>query len=240
MPRRLLALIIGNVTLAVIGAVLLATLVAGGKVSAGGPHPQIDVGDNWFCAPKFSGGVCDTTIPLGDTVIWFFGTASGTHSSRECGASCNAATMNPLWNSGFISDGSAFQFTFDQAGTYLYRCEVHPIAMRGRIIVQGGVEATPTNTPPGFPTPTNTPPSQPTPTRTPPFVVTSTPTVPPARPGDVNCGGSVNSIDAALVLQFGAGLLHSLSCPQNGDMNGDGHTNSVDAALILQRVAGLI
>jgi len=115
--------------------------------------------------------------------------------------------MNPLWSSGFITDASTFEFTFDQAGTYLYRCEVHPIEMRGRIIVQGGPAPTPT---------------------------------PERRPGDVDCGGSVTSIDAALVLQLEAGLLQSLSCPQNGDLNNDGRTNSLDAALILQHVAGLI
>ena len=215
MPRKLLALAIGNVTLAVIGGVLLVTLAEGSKVFAGGSHPTIDVGDTWFCAPEFQNGVCDTTIPAGDTVTWNFSGAGVPHSSRECGTSCNAATMNPLWNSGFITDGSTFQFTFDQAGTYLYRCEVHPIAMRGRIIVTELSEETP--------------------------AVTPTPVVTPAaRPGDVDCGGTVNSIDAALVLQFSAGLLHSLSCPLNGDMNGDGHINSIDAALILQHVAGLI
>lgn len=223
MPRKLLALAIGNVTLAVIGVILLATLIPGGKASAGGPHPQVNVGDNWFCAPKFSGGVCDTTIPLGDTVTWNFGTASGTHSTHECGADCSVPVPTALWDSGFVSDGSTFQFTFNQPGTYLYRCNVHPAIMRGRIIVVGepAPSATPTTTPPPGTTPT------PTPTLA-------------ARPGDVNCGGTVNSIDAALVLQFGASLLHSLSCPQNGDMNGDGHTNSIDAALILQHVAGLI
>jgi hypothetical protein len=59
-------------------------------------------------------------------------------------------------------------------------------------------------------------------------------------PGDVDCSGSVNSIDAALVLQLSAALLDELPCPQNGDVSNDGRTNSLDAALILQHVAGLI
>lgn len=58
--------------------------------------------------------------------------------------------------------------------------------------------------------------------------------------GDTNCDGNVNSIDAALVLQLGAGLVDSLACQDNADVNGDGIANSIDSALILQFDAGLI
>jgi acetyl esterase/lipase len=81
----------------------------------------------------------------------------------------------------------------------------------------------------------------PSPTRT----RTPTPTRTPTRaagqePGNVNCQGGINSIDAALLLQYGAGLVASLSCIANADVNGDGHVNSIDAALVLQYVAGLL
>ncbi len=58
--------------------------------------------------------------------------------------------------------------------------------------------------------------------------------------GDVNCDGSANSLDAALVLQFSAGLVSALNCQAAGDTNGDDSLNSIDAALILQFDAGLI
>ena len=58
--------------------------------------------------------------------------------------------------------------------------------------------------------------------------------------GDASCDGRVNSIDAAVVLQYSAGILQSLGCPANADVNGDGRTNSLDSALILQYAAGLI
>ncbi len=57
--------------------------------------------------------------------------------------------------------------------------------------------------------------------------------------GDANCNGGVDSIDAVFILQFSAGLLPSLGCPQNADANGDGVVNSLDAALVLQSAAGL-
>ncbi|MEX0785530.1 MAG: dockerin type I repeat-containing protein, partial [Dehalococcoidia bacterium] len=74
---------------------------------------------------------------------------------------------------------------------------------------------------------------QPTPTRTP------TPGS-GALDGDVNCDGRVDSVDSALVLQYSAGFINSLPCPQNGDVNGDGQINAIDATLILQIVAGFI
>ncbi len=59
-------------------------------------------------------------------------------------------------------------------------------------------------------------------------------------PGDANCDGDVNAIDAALVLQFVAGLTGSLACEENADVNESGDVNAIDAALILQFSAGLL
>ena len=83
-------------------------------------------------------------------------------------------------------------------------------------------------------------PDAPTPTPT----VTSTPTLTPTLTptpqvvGDVDCSGEVTSIDAALVLQFIAGLLGILPCQGAADVNESASINSIDAALILQLTAG--
>lgn len=87
------------------------------------------------------------------------------------------------------------------------------------------------------PSPTPLPTFTPTLTNTP--IPTPTPTL-AFTVGDVNCNLTANSIDAVLVLQFGAGLLASLPCPEGGDANQDGTINVLDATLILQFDSGLL
>lgn len=57
--------------------------------------------------------------------------------------------------------------------------------------------------------------------------------------GDVNADGSVNSIDAALILKYDAGAVDFTELQlMAADFNGDGVVNSIDAALILKKDAG--
>lgn len=78
---------------------------------------------------------------------------------------------------------------------------------------------------------------KPTPTPTP--TPTGTPT-PAALHGDANADGRINSIDAAIILQFTAGLVSSLPSLSGADVDRSGSVNAIDAQLILQYVAGLI
>ncbi len=59
-------------------------------------------------------------------------------------------------------------------------------------------------------------------------------------PGDANGDGKVNSLDAATILRYDAGLT-SLSEEEKiaADINGDGKVNSLDAAQILKADAGM-
>ena len=111
-------------------------------------------------------------------------------------------------------------------------------------------EPKPTSPPTATPPPTSTetplalpltvtPVATPTATAVPP--ATSTPTPAPAQPlGDVTCDGLVNPVDAALILQFAAGLIDAMPCGGSADVNEDGRTDPIDASLILQFAAGLI
>jgi hypothetical protein len=92
---------------------------------------------------------------------------------------------------------------------------------------------------PPTPTITNTSEAPPATNTVPPPPPTAT-TVPAKACGDVNDDGSVNSIDATLVLQLKAALIDSLVNEPSADVNNDGEITSVDAALILQAEAGLI
>jgi hypothetical protein len=58
--------------------------------------------------------------------------------------------------------------------------------------------------------------------------------------GDADCDGDVDAVDAALVLQYDAGLIPGMAICGAPDANRDGILNAVDAALILQYVAGLV
>lgn len=60
------------------------------------------------------------------------------------------------------------------------------------------------------------------------------------KPGDVSCSGAIDSVDAQLILQYGAGFIDALPCPQVAHTNLDGFIDAVDAALILQLEAGFI
>ncbi|MEE9472564.1 MAG: hypothetical protein V3V82_01100, partial [Acidimicrobiia bacterium] len=63
---------------------------------------------------------------------------------------------------------------------------------------------------------------------------------PPIVPGDVNCDGSVNPVDALLILRSDVGLPVSADCmAESGDVYCSGTTDVVDALVVLRYSVGL-
>ena len=129
--------------IAVGGAALFLSTIApsGNGVSAtGGATVTVTVSNFGFAAPS---GV----ITVGDTVEWQFPAGVYSHTTSECGASCPPDVgYTPVWNSPNILPGGTYKVTFDQAGTYQYQCNLHPMLMTGTIVVNGLPTATPTPT----------------------------------------------------------------------------------------------
>jgi hypothetical protein len=55
--------------------------------------------------------------------------------------------------------------------------------------------------------------------------------------GDVDCDGSVNSVDALLILRRAAALEVDANCQVSNDVDCSGLLNSIDALKILRHVA---
>ncbi len=174
-------------------------------------------------------------LPNGNTLIndgvhgnFFEVTAAGETAWRY---------VNPVTRDGPLRQGDPIPlFSLDFQANFVFKINRYGAdfpGLAGRDLTPGGVLELPKPTPTATSTPTVT--DTPIATATP----TSTPT-PVVEPGDVNGDGSVSAIDAALILQFDAGLLDSLPYPGSADVNVDGGVNSIDAALVLQFTAGLL
>ena len=79
------------------------------------------------------------TIKAGTTVTWSqmdAGAHTVTSGTVEQGGAFVTEMPDGKFNSGDIATGKTFEFTFDEAGTYPYFCEIHPATMRGEVLVQ--------------------------------------------------------------------------------------------------------
>ena len=118
-------------------------------------------------------------VPVGATVIW----------TNKDSVPHTVTSNTGAFGSQTLSSGSTFSFTFTQAGTFQYHCNIHP-SMTGKIIVGAG-----TTTPSGGSTTpsggTTTPPA--VGTTTPPSSGTTAPP-PPSTAGN-STSGSTSSPD---------------------------------------------
>jgi plastocyanin len=180
-----------TVTLAV-----TAAMITGGPIHVRAAQVNVDVGNFYFCDQSFQGGVCETVINAGDTVVW--SVSAGTHTVTEC-SDVSYATCPPTggFDSGTVSQGQQFQRTFNSAGTFYYQCAFHAV-MRGRVTVQA-IQAPTTPTPTPSPTAAPTTAASATPTRTPAAV--------PATGGYPSDGGGAGTAAGLAVLAGGLAAL---------------------------------
>jgi cytochrome c len=121
-----------RVALLALGAVLFVGLLSAGQAAAA--TSVIDARDD---SPGSRWVPPNVTIDEGDTVRWEFDEAQTVH---------DVTSTSPNWSlsSGIVNPGGPpVEFTFDEAGTYTFVCEVHPTTMTGSVTVEGAEPADP-------------------------------------------------------------------------------------------------
>ena len=62
----------------------------------------------------------------------------------------------------------------------------------------------------------------------------------PVVPGDADCSGAADSVDALLILRYALGIVDTLPSFENADVTGDGVVDSTDSLLVLRCALGII
>ena len=111
-----------------LGSLAIAT-VAGASLTQAAPADQTVSIDAFAFAPA------ETSVPTGTSVVW---------TNLQNGVQHTTSSRHGLWDSGALSTGDAFRFTFTQVGDFAYQCTIHP-SMRGIVHVVADTGA-PTDT----------------------------------------------------------------------------------------------
>jgi plastocyanin len=88
---------------------LVATLTLAPSAGAQGQTKTVSIEDFFFSPATMS-------VAPGTTVTWVNNGQAPHTSTADDGT----------WDSGTLQPGENFSFTFDQAGTYTYHCNIHP------------------------------------------------------------------------------------------------------------------
>ena len=178
---------------ALAGALLIAVAIfvaAPGTSSA--DEVEIESNNFYFCSTSFFNNVCETTVAAGDTVTW--NNVGGLHTVTQCDDDFSACPLPGGFDSGFLSPGDTFLQTFDAPGVITYWCALHPVQMRGRIVVEDQATPTPSPSPSPSPAPTDAPDAE-TPAPSP----VTTPAEVPST-GAAPSEGSMSSLAVALAV----------------------------------------
>jgi plastocyanin len=144
-----------RIVTAVIFALLLASFVTVARPSVQGAQVSVAIQDDKFATVTL-------TVPVGTIVQW-------TNQGQDVHTTTSDSGDSSMWDSGPLTNGKTFSFTFTKAGTFAYHCNFHSV-MHATVVVTAA--ATPTATATHLP-PTNT---IAPPTPTPPPIPTATPT----------------------------------------------------------------
>lgn len=129
-----------SLRLVVVSTVLMLAIACGGSYSPSAPLPSpmpsptptpggpssavaIPMGASTLGKGAYVPG--DLNVTVGTTVTWR-NTDSVSHTSTSDATG---------WNSGVVAPGGQFSFAFQTAGTFPYRCTIHP-GMVGTIVVR--------------------------------------------------------------------------------------------------------
>ena len=112
-------------------AIALVTVFAGCGGDDGGPGgtngDEGGEGTNEVVMENTSFQPDEITVDVGTEVTW----------TNEDTITHTATSDDSNWDSGQLSGGASFSFTFDEPGTYTYFCEVHPGRMQATVVVVG-------------------------------------------------------------------------------------------------------
>lgn len=83
-------------------------------------------------APGFRPGTITVYLGVNNTVVWL------NNDSQSGGIPHTVSADDGSWGSGNtpLNLGDSYQYTFNSAGTYTYKCTIHPAVMAGEVIVK--------------------------------------------------------------------------------------------------------
>ncbi len=118
----------------VFGLVLIAVIAVGTLTIVGCPAPG-EPDENEVFMRSFTFDPAEITIQVGESITW---------NNRDI-VPHTATSGNPgdadrgsFFRSGLLQQFDTFTHTFDEAGEFVYFCEVHPVMMRNaKVIVEG-------------------------------------------------------------------------------------------------------
>ncbi len=120
----------------VILGLILATLVVAGGVAIEGCGGGGDPGANEVFMQSIAFSPMEITIQAGESVTW---TNQDIVPHTATSGNPGDADSGSIFRSALLSQGGTFTHTFNDAGEFVYYCEVHPGMMRdAKVIVQGG------------------------------------------------------------------------------------------------------